>query len=152
LEPEQVNLFQSDFKIVADYFVQMRTNKDYIPSKEKFDHVDEILKLMAVLTKDSRFEKEQNDSMEGGARNMCEVLDRAETKGEINGMVIAYNKMKFSVEQIAQEVGISVEEVQHILASLNEKRSNDRVSVLIDEKYTEKAMNAIHEKFSLGDN
>lgn len=30
--------------------------------------------------------------------------------------------------------------------------SEIRVSVLIDEKYTEKAMNAIHEKFSLGDN
>ena len=29
--------------------------------------------------------------------------------------------------------------------------SEIRVSVLIDEKYTEKAMNAIHEKFSLGD-
>lgn len=30
--------------------------------------------------------------------------------------------------------------------------SEIRVSVLIDEKYTEKAMNAVHEKFGLGDN
>lgn len=30
--------------------------------------------------------------------------------------------------------------------------SEVRVSVLIDEKYTEKAMNAVHEKFGLGDN
>lgn len=29
--------------------------------------------------------------------------------------------------------------------------SEIRVSVLIDEKYTEKAMNAVHDKFGLGD-
>ena len=32
-------------------------------------------------------------------------------------MVIAFNKAGFSAEQIANEVGISVEEVQNILAS-----------------------------------
>ena len=30
--------------------------------------------------------------------------------------------------------------------------SEIRVSVLIDEKHTEKAMNAVHDKFGLGDN
>ena len=34
LTREQVNLFHSDFKIVADYFVQMRENGDYHPSPE----------------------------------------------------------------------------------------------------------------------
>ena len=30
LSDDQVQMFQSDFKIVADYFVQMRKNHDYI--------------------------------------------------------------------------------------------------------------------------
>lgn len=117
LEPEQVAKFKSDFRIVADYFVQTRMSKDYVPSKENFKHVDEILKLFRILTDDSRFEEVQNNSDEGGARNMCEALDRAENKGRIEGMVIAFNKAKYSVEQIAGEVGISVAEVQSILAA-----------------------------------
>ena len=34
LTDEQVEMFRSDFKIVADYYVQMRKNKDYVPSKQ----------------------------------------------------------------------------------------------------------------------
>lgn len=84
--------------------------------------MDEVLKLFSVLTNDSRFEDVQRSLLpEGGANNMCEVLDRAEAKGEargkIKGMVIAFHKAQFSIEQIASEVGISVEEVQNILAS-----------------------------------
>ena len=37
-------------------FVQKRLNKGYHPSNEAFRHVDEMLKLMSVLTNDSRFE------------------------------------------------------------------------------------------------
>ena len=54
LTPEKVKMFKSDFRIVADYFVQMRINKDYIPSKETIKHVDEVLKLMSVLTQDEK--------------------------------------------------------------------------------------------------
>lgn len=34
LKEEQVNQFQSDFRIVADYFVQMRKNNTYNPSSQ----------------------------------------------------------------------------------------------------------------------
>lgn len=56
LTREQVNMFQSDFKIVADYFVQMRENNDYIPTKETIRHVQEVLQLMSVMNEDTRFE------------------------------------------------------------------------------------------------
>ena len=39
LTPEQVKLFQSDFRIVADYFVQKRLNHEYKPSPQKMKHV-----------------------------------------------------------------------------------------------------------------
>jgi len=42
LSDEKLNMFKSDFKIVADYFVQLRKNKEYIPSKEEIIHVDAI--------------------------------------------------------------------------------------------------------------
>ena len=104
--------------IVADYFVQMRINKDYIPSKETIKHVDEVLKLMSVLTQDERFEQAQANGNEGGLKNMCEVLDRAEARGELKGAVRAYLDVKIPIEEIAEKLNISVEEVQKIVDTL----------------------------------
>lgn len=84
LTDEQVAMFQSDFKFVADYFVQMRKNKNYIPSSETIKHVDEVLKMMSVLTEDSRFEEAQNNA-KGGVNSMCQVLDMVEEKGRQEG-------------------------------------------------------------------
>ena len=97
----------------------MRTNRDYKPSKETIRHTDEILKLMGVLLNDSRFLEVQNNE-KGGLSNMCEVLDRVEAKGKAEGKaegkIIAYYDVGYSVEQIAEKVGISEEKVQEILA------------------------------------
>ena len=88
LSDEQVSLFKSDFRFVADYFAQMRKNNDYVPPEGKIRHVRELLELMAVLTNDHRFEEVVND-LEGQnnveVRNMSEVLDRVENKGRIEG-------------------------------------------------------------------
>ena len=81
LNDEQVQMFQSDFRIVADYFVQMRKNRDYKAPATIITHVHELLQLMSVMTKDSRFEDAYNQEMEGGNVSMCEVLDRVEKKG-----------------------------------------------------------------------
>ena len=88
LSREQVSMFKSDFRIVADYFVQMRENKEYEPSKETIIHVEETLKLMAVLTGDQRFEESANEAVtqEGGPVTMCEAFDRAENRGMQRGL------------------------------------------------------------------
>ena len=80
-----IGRFHSDFKVVADYFIRKRNNPDYRPTDPvRFRHVDEMLKLMTVLTKDHRFEALIGD--EGGkVSNMCEVLDRVEAKGREKG-------------------------------------------------------------------
>ena len=88
LPPEKVAMFKSDFRIVADYFVQMRTNQNYIPSQETIIHMEEVLKLMAALTNDTRFEDTANKVIkEGGSTTMCRVLDEVEARGEANGLL-----------------------------------------------------------------
>lgn len=84
LTREQVEQFQSDFRIVADYFVQKREKGDYIPSTQEMKHVQETLQLLSVMTNDNRFEEIYNEenSIEGGLHTMCDVLDRAVNKGE----------------------------------------------------------------------
>lgn len=110
LTDKQVNMFQSDFKIVADYFVQMRKNNDYIPSKEIIRHVHEVMELMSVMNEDNRFEEAYIE--EGREANMCEYLDRlltkgesiGEARGEIRGTISAYRRFHMPEEQILTEI------------------------------------------------
>ncbi len=90
LTREQVNLFQSDFKVVADYFVQKRENGDYVPSSQDLTHVQETLQLLSIMTNDHRFEDAYNtstDDRKGGPRNMCDVLDKVENRGIAKGKI-----------------------------------------------------------------
>ena len=92
--------------------------------------VDEVLKLMSVLTQDERFEQAQANGNKGCLKNMCEVLDRAEARGEergisigeargeLKGAVRAYLDVKVPIEEIAKKLNISVEEVQKIADTL----------------------------------
>ena len=90
LTDEQLNRFHSDFKIVADYFIQMQRNGNYIPSREQLQHVEAVLQLLNVMTKDRRFEEvitQSEGSHQGGVNNMCEFLDRVEARGEARGEI-----------------------------------------------------------------
>ena len=97
LTEEQLSCFHNDFRIVADYFVHSRTNPDYRPvNPAAFRHVDELLKLLAVLTQDDRFAvllEEEGRKPE----NMCEVLDRVEARGIAKGMQKGIEKGKLMV-------------------------------------------------------
>ena len=88
LTEEQVKLFKSDFRIVADYFVQKRKNKKYIPGRKTIRHVDAVLKFMSVMTGDRRFLEVQKGKKSGGDQTMCEILDQIENRGIQKGMEI----------------------------------------------------------------
>ena len=49
LPKETVENFQSDFKVVAEYFTNVYTNPAYVPEPHVIRHVDEFLKLMKGL-------------------------------------------------------------------------------------------------------
>lgn len=107
LSPETVAKFKSDFRIVADYFVQMRINKDYTPSQETITHVEEVLKLMSALTNDSRFEDTANEVLkEGGPTNMCDVLNKVESKGRAEGRAegLAEGRLKLVFELVSDGI------------------------------------------------
>lgn len=51
LTEEEIARFKSDFKIVANFFVHKRKNKDYVSDdKTEIKHVDEVLKLLSAMT------------------------------------------------------------------------------------------------------
>ena len=63
LSREQVNLFKSDFKVVADYFVQMREKGEYDPGNEVVQHIQEVLHLLNVMDKEKQFEIKINEEI-----------------------------------------------------------------------------------------
>ena len=106
MTPEEVEKFTSDFKIVADYFVQKRMKKDYKPINKEIKHVDELLKLMTVLTGDSRFEEQIKEMhKEEGEVRMCEVLDKIENRGISRGIEIGETKGRKIGEKIGEKLG-----------------------------------------------
>ena len=89
MDKEEVDLFQSDFRVVADYFVQKQENGDYEPKPQDLKHVQETLQLLSVMTNDHRFEdvyNEASDAQKGEMRNMCEILDKIENRGIEKGI------------------------------------------------------------------
>ena len=125
LNDEQLDMFESDFRIVADYFVQMRKNGEYQPEPRQIRHVRETLHMISVLTEDNRFEEVNNEGQEG-VRTMCEVLDRAEKRGEQRGleqgikqgveqMILRMYKNGYSIKQIARVAEMSEESIKKMI-------------------------------------
>lgn len=86
LTREQVKLFRSDFKVVADYFVQMRENRNYNPGNETVKHIEAVLQLLNVMDKEKRFEEKINEEVaEGKVKTMSEWLDKVIKTSEANG-------------------------------------------------------------------
>lgn len=145
LAPEQVQLFQSDFRYVADYLVQKRKTNRYVPSPDVIQHVDATLKLLSVLTNDIRFETvaKSLDREKKGAITMCTIVDQFEEKGRAEGFVqgklqgieqgerqgivqgklegmtqVYYTKLHYSAEQIAREIGAPVAQIEQLIRQL----------------------------------
>lgn len=85
LSDEQVEMFQSDFKVVADYFVQKRKNKNYMPTKTEIKHVEAVLQLLSIMEHDDRFTEAIYKENGRKAENMCDVLDAVEQRGKAEG-------------------------------------------------------------------
>lgn len=124
LSPQQVQMFQSDFKIVADYFVQKRITNDYKPSTETIRHVDAVLKLLKILTNDDRFYSAiPTPYNERRPINMCNVLDRIEQKGKIEGRLqgkidVLVHTLHKTPAETASILNLPLEEVLNVLTEL----------------------------------
>lgn len=100
LTDEQLKMFTSDFGIVANFFVQKRKKKDYVPDDPReLVHVDEVLKLLSVMTGDLRYESILAEK-EGRVTTMCEVADRLENRGRIEGRIEGENKLATLISRL----------------------------------------------------
>jgi len=127
LKEEQLRMFKSDFGIVANFFVQKRKNKDYEPDDARIiEHVDEVLKLLSVMTGDNEYESilyDENENEEGKVNTMCEVADRLIKKGRMQGIE---QGMEQGIEQER------LENARNLLDLLSDEVIADRLKLPLD--------------------
>jgi len=81
LDREKINLFKSDFRMLADYLYQMRTANSYQGDESNIKHVDEILMLMSAMSGFKNVENIIKVAHERKVRNMKGFFELAEEKG-----------------------------------------------------------------------
>lgn len=79
-------MFQSDFGIIADYFVKRRKGYKTIENHKQIKHVDEMLKFMKIFAEDERFLQLDIKKDGKGEGTMCTILDNAINKGIEQGI------------------------------------------------------------------
>ena len=138
LSDEQVNMFKSDFKIVADYFVQKRKNKNYIPSKQVMKHVKEVLELLRILTGDKEYEiSKKLTDLKGETITMDTWLSdtltkernnaekKGEKKGKLEALLALVNDGILTLAQVASRMGMSIKKLKKESEALDLKYNFD---------------------------
>ena len=118
LPKEKVEQFTSDFRIVADYFVQQRLTNEYVPNPQTINHVKETLDLLSVMGDDHRFIDAYNESIdkspEGGIHTMSDAIntitEKVRDKTEFETTVKYVRRGNVSIEDAARDLKMSVEE------------------------------------------
>ena len=118
---------------MARYFSEKRKNKDYVPhDKTILKHVDAVLKLLAVMSGDRRYETiladpEQKGTVntmddaltrvinEGIARGRAEGISQGIAQGQIKILVSLCKSGNISVEIAADQLKISTDEFRKYL-------------------------------------
>ena len=113
-------MFQSDFGVIADYFVKRRKGYKIIENHQPIKHVDEMLKFMKIFAEDDRFLKLDLKRDEKGEFTMCTILDAAEQRGYSRGEKKGINKGK----KIGQD---EILELVKILIASNRLKDIDRI-------------------------
>ena len=106
LSPDTVTKFTSDFKVVADYFVQMNQNKSYDPPKDVIEHVHATIQLMRILTGTQWPEVTMEETEKGAGVTMYDTITKlrseSEARGEVKGIIkTLYNLVRDGVLTLA---------------------------------------------------
>ena len=86
LDREKIELFKSDFRMLADYLYQMRTTNSYKGDESNIKHVDEILMLMSAMSGFKNVENIIKVAHERKVSNMKGFFELAEEKGIEKGI------------------------------------------------------------------
>ena len=117
LDREKINLFKSDFRMLADYLYQMRTTNTYRGDESDIKHVDEILMLMSAMSGFKNVENIIKVAHERKVSNMKGFFELAEEKGIEKGIELGRTEGREEGLQLGRTEGADmVSELNTILA------------------------------------
>lgn len=120
LTDEQIRLFRSDFRYVADYFAGSRKRKEGIqpefiyPALDHIRHVKEFSELMNAITNTQRFSKLPDLAVKRGSETMWTIFfDEAEARGEARGKALGKEegRIERTIEIYYYEMHLSPSEI-----------------------------------------
>jgi len=105
LSDEQVSMFKSDFRVVAEFFTQMRKNEEYCPSSKELKHVDAVLKLLSVFGDVQIFEEYVKAERKKEGNNMASFVDEMiDRKAEERAQDLAKDLAQDLAQNLAQNL------------------------------------------------
>ena len=117
LDREKINLFKSDFRMLADYLYQMRTTNSYQGDESNIRHVDEILMLMSAMSGFKNVENIIKVAHERKVSNMKGFFELAEENGIEKGIELGRTEGIEKGLELGREEGADmVSELNTILA------------------------------------
>ena len=117
LDREKIDLFKSDFRMLADYLYQMRTTDSYKGDESDIKHVDEILMLMSAMSGFKNVENIIKVAHERKVSNMKGFFELAEEKGLEKGIELGRTEGREEGLQLGRTEGADmVSELNTILA------------------------------------
>ena len=147
LTSEQVDRFKSDFKAVADFFVQWRETQNYVPKYHKLLHKKETIKMIDALGHTNFSVIFDYTDPEGVPDNMCEVVNMIQNRGiEIGrneGIEIGRNE-GIGIGR-GEGIGIGEDNILSLMQRLIEQnRIDDIKHVTQDKEYRNKLLKEFH--------
>ncbi len=134
LPEEKIKKFKSDFGVVADFFSQKRKYNTYMPSRQVLRHVDEVLKLLNVMTGDHRYLDALHSNevrTKKGEISMCTIIDSYIDQGikkgtEDSRAAILKKAIKGGLpeEQLISVLEFTPEEIKAVKATMSVIKKN----------------------------
>ena len=108
LDREKIDLFKSDFRMLADYLYQMRTTNSYKGDESNIKHVDEILMLMSAMSGFKNVENIIKVAHERKVSNMKGFFELAEEKGIEKGIELGRTEGIEKGRELGREEGLEL--------------------------------------------
>ena len=141
LEREVIDRFHSDFKYVADYFWQMRTQGTYRGSKEKLQHAKAVMRMLSAVLKDHRFMEAYYASNREGDETMSKYVDQmfaaevakgkaeGRAEGRAESIISIMNTLHLTMKEAMNVLNIPPSDQSGYINMINERLSQN------DERY-----------------
>ena len=141
LTDEQLEMFKSDFKVVARFFVNKRRNPDYVADDPtEIQHVDEVLKLLSVMTGDRDYENVICDEMKGQVKSMCDVAERLKNIGRQEGFQAGRSEGRSEGRLEGRSEGRSEERIKAVKFAISLGASEEKILTQYSKEEYEKAL------------